>query len=283
MAAACVLFFEPVLPAQASDTFELEGARIELSLPTKPLSVSRAEIIAWITRGVRAVGGYYGSFPVKKLKIEVMSEGSRAIGLGQAFNGDLIRFRLGSQASQAAFLKDWSMTHEMLHLAFPDLDDEHTWMQEGMATYLEPIARERAGQLTKSEVMEEWKSRFPDGLPAAGDRGMNIASGYPRIYWGGAIFWHFADVEIRRRSHGKKSIDDVMRAVLGAGGTQNETWKVDRLLKIADQATGTQVLRELYEQTATRAYSPDLAKHWRSLEPAIVDAILAHSHDRPIH
>jgi hypothetical protein len=33
------------------------------------------------------------------------------------------------------------MTHEFVRTAFPDVADEHHWTEEGIATYVEPIAR----------------------------------------------------------------------------------------------------------------------------------------------
>ena len=44
------------------------------------------------------------------------------------------------------------LTHEMVHLAFPSVDDKHHWIEEGIATYVEPIARIQAGNL-KAEQM----------------------------------------------------------------------------------------------------------------------------------
>lgn len=40
------------------------------------------------------------------------------------------------------------MTHEMVHLAFPSVPDQHHWIEEGLATYVEPIARARASEIS---------------------------------------------------------------------------------------------------------------------------------------
>ena len=39
------------------------------------------------------------------------------------------------------------MTHEMVHLAFPSVAREHHWIEEGITTYVEPIARAETGEL----------------------------------------------------------------------------------------------------------------------------------------
>jgi hypothetical protein len=34
----------------------------------------------------------------------------------------------------------WAV-HEMTHLALPDVEEQHLWLAEGIAVYVEPIAR----------------------------------------------------------------------------------------------------------------------------------------------
>ena len=38
-------------------------------------------------------------------------------------------------------------THELVHVATPTVGPPHRWMEEGLATYLEPVVRARAGLL----------------------------------------------------------------------------------------------------------------------------------------
>jgi hypothetical protein len=40
------------------------------------------------------------------------------------------------------------MTHELVHTALASLPDDRRWMEEGNATYIEPIARTQAGELS---------------------------------------------------------------------------------------------------------------------------------------
>jgi hypothetical protein len=44
------------------------------------------------------------------------------------------------------------MTHELVHMAIASLADEHHWLEEGLATYVEPIARAQDGQLPAAKV-----------------------------------------------------------------------------------------------------------------------------------
>ncbi len=66
------------------------------------------------------------------------------------------------------------MTHELVHMAFPDIegdDREHHWIEEGMATYVEPIARCQIGTLKPERIWGEMARYMPQGLPREGDQG----------------------------------------------------------------------------------------------------------------
>ena len=58
------------------------------------------------------------------------------------------RIRIGEHTTQADLNDDWMMTHELVHTAFPSLPDDEHWMEEGLATYIEPLARVMIGDLT---------------------------------------------------------------------------------------------------------------------------------------
>ena len=93
------------------------------------------------------------------------------------------------------------MTHEMVHLAFPSVPDEHHWIEEGIATYVEPIARAQVGDLSPEIVWRELVDGLPKGLPAPGDHGLDNTHTWGRTYWGGALFCLMADIEIHRRTN----------------------------------------------------------------------------------
>jgi hypothetical protein len=51
------------------------------------------------------------------------------------------------------------MTHELVHMALTSLPDENHWLEEALATYVEPLARAQDGQLSASD----WKEML-DGM-----------------------------------------------------------------------------------------------------------------------
>jgi predicted metalloprotease with PDZ domain len=172
---------------------------------------------------------------------------------------------VGAQTSPADFRDDWILVHEMVHTALPDLEGPQHWLEEGLATYVEPIARRRAGLLTTEHVWTEWVREMPKGLPAEGDRGLDRTPTWGRTYWGGALFCLLADVEIRRRTNNARSLGDALRAVVAAGGSIAVSWPVSRVIEIGDAATGVPVLRELYDKMSVAPVGVDLEDLWKRL------------------
>lgn len=222
---------------------------------------------SWITDAATAVRTYYGRFPVQRLRILVQPhEGRGAItGTTYAYHIATIRVGVGRDSSHADLTNDWIMTHEMVHLAMPRFPDRQSWLEEGLATYVEPIARAQAGLLSEEKV---WGDMFDDmrkGLPLADDRGLDNTPTWGRTYWGGAMFYLLADVQIRERTANRLGLQDALRAIVAAGGSHLAAWDVDRTLAIGDRATGTTVLSDLYREMRDAPVSPNLEDLWRRL------------------
>jgi hypothetical protein len=160
------------------------------------------------------------------------------------------------------------MTHEMVHLAQPELDGRHAWMQEGMATYVEPIARVQGGQLDAAEIWRDMVRDMPRGLPAAGDRGLDNTHTWGRTYWGGAMFFLLADVGIREHTGNRAGLQQALRAMLDRRG---KPIGLRELFAIGDRTTGTNVLADLYDKMGSAAVTPDLEDLWRRLGVQRID------------
>jgi hypothetical protein len=153
----------------------------------------------------------------------------------------------------------------MVHLAFPQMEDEHHWIEEGLATYVEPLARAEIGELTPEYVWKETVEGMPNGLPAAGDQGLDKTHTWGRTYWGGALFCLLADVEIRERTHNRLGLREAMRGILSAGGNIQTRADIEYAFKTGDAAVGVPVLMELYTQMEGKPVTPDLDALWKKL------------------
>ncbi len=253
--------------AQSQGELEIGGGKIHIAFSTDPGEQLRSRIGDWISSSARAVTVYYGRFPVSRLEIRVRLFDGHGVRGGRTtgWDGAVISVGVGRLSSVSDFSTDWVLTHEMVHLAFPSVPDEHHWIEEGSATYVEPIARARAGGLTPEKVWGDLVDGLPQGLPKAGDRGLDFTPTWGRTYWGGALFCLLADVEIRKRTSNKKGLEDALRAILEAGGTIESDWSLDRAIRIGDKGTGVPVLQELYQKMKAAPAPADLDTLWKEL------------------
>jgi hypothetical protein len=254
--------------ASASAQIEMGGGRIDVAFESKGTGVQQTMILTWIKTAASAVTNYYGRYPVAHVLVRVQSIAGDRIESGRTFgtrDGGQITIAVGRSTTQAHFDADWLMTHEMVHLAFPNVPDRHHWIEEGLATYVEPIARVRIGRLGEEQVWADVVRDLPQGLPKQGDRGLDFTHTWGRTYWGGALFCLLADIEIRRRTANGKGLDDALRGILAAGGSIAVDWDLARALEAGDRATGVPVLQELYGRMRAAPSQVDLDHLWREL------------------
>jgi predicted metalloprotease with PDZ domain len=157
------------------------------------------------------------------------------------------------------------MVHEMVHLALPDMEQRYSWLSEGLAVYVEPIARVQAGDLIARDIWQAMMRDMPKGLPQAGDEGLDNTDTWGRKYWGGAMFCLLADIEIRKQTGNRLGLQDAMRGVIAAGGSHEVDWSIERILSTADKAIGIDVLTRLHNEMGPKPVTPDLAGLWSSL------------------
>lgn len=231
------------------------------------MALPEAKILDWVRTSAKAVATYYGRFPVKSVKlllVPVDGPGVRG-GTTWGYRGAAIRVLVGRDSGEDSLRRDWVLVHEMVHLALPDMDERYNWLSEGLAVYVEPVARAQAGDLSPKEIWLAMMRDMPKGLPQSGDAGLDNTDTWGRKYWGGAMFALFADVEIRKRSNNRLGLQDAMRGVIAVGGNHEQDWSIQRVLATADKAVGLDVLTSLHDQWGSKPVTPDLDRLWRDL------------------
>jgi hypothetical protein len=255
----------------ASRELKVGGGTLQVDFAAGSLDLSQDAILTHIRAAATAVATYYGRFPVERDRILVVPWPDRGgVGGGTTW-GDMAgfpamtRIHVGQHATADDLNDDWMMTHELVHTAFPSLPDDQHWMEEGLATYVEPIARVESGELKPRQIWRDMVRDMHKGEPAEGDRGLDNTHTWGRTYWGGALFCLVADVEIRRQTGNKKGLQDALRAIVAQGGTIDHEWPLDKALAIGDQATGTHLLTEQYAKWKDAPVTVDLDKLWAEL------------------
>lgn len=250
----------------AKTTVDVPGGRLAVAFAPGEFHLGKQKLLAWVERSARAIAVYFEGFPVKSARILLVpDDGTEAQG-GQAFcnAGAAVRLLVGQYITQAAIDDDWQLPHEMVHLSFPTIP-KATWLSEGLAVYVESIARAQAGDLTGEHIWGEFARMMPSGLPKKGDKGLDAAESQERVYWGGATFWLMADLEIRKRTGNRAGLQDALLGILAAGGTCEQVWSINRTLAAGDAATGQTVLSEMHAKWRATRMSPDLGALWRDL------------------
>ena len=255
-------------PNDMTSTLLIGGARIDVSIEQGNSVLPEADVIHWVQSAAESVAAYYGRFPVPHLTLRISSSGGRGARGGRTFareDGGLIVIRVGSNTTPSDFAEDWILTHEMVHLAFPSFAENQHWIEEGSATYVEPIARIHAGHWTAVQMWSELLRDMPKGLPKKGDEGLDHTHTWGRTYWGGALFCFVEDVEIRKQTRNKKGLEDALRGILEAGGDIRKDWELEDALRIGDKAVGVNVLQKLYAEMKDRPVQVDLPSIWKQL------------------
>jgi hypothetical protein len=258
------------IPVASSHELKIGGADLQVDFAPGQFDLGDGAILHHVQTAATAVTAYYGRFPVPRARVLIIPVADRAGVLqGTTWGGmggwpGFTRMRIGQHTTQADLDDDWMMTHELVHMALPSLPDDEHWMEEGLATYIEPLARVMTGDLEAKSVWHDMVRDMPKGEPQPGDEGLNHTHTWGRTYWGGAMFCLVADVNIRKETHNRQGLRDALRAIMYAGGIDHDE-DLAPALEIGDRSTGTHVLTRLYADWKDKPVTVDLDKLWSDL------------------
>jgi hypothetical protein len=266
MAALCNLA-HGACPEPVTAQWDLKGSTLCVLIDDAALSKRQALLRAWIDRSARIVADYYGQFPAPQVLIKLQGMDGAGVGGGRTSNesGLMIQVRVGRDATSEALSADWVLVHEMVHLALPEVGRTHNWLAEGLAIYVEGVARAQFGNREIADVWAEDRRSMPMGLPRAGEGGMDQTPSWGRTYWGGALYCLQAEVAIREQTANRTGLQTALRAILKETGGYGSERDIGEVLRIGDAATGTHVMYGLYQQIRGTPQSPDLDLLWTLL------------------
>jgi len=253
-------------PSSVSAQLHLGGSTICI-VTDDTLTKEQPLLRDWIDRSAHIVADYYGQFPAPLVVIRLRGMDGSGINGGRTTNdsGLMIQMRVGRETTRDQLAADWVLVHEMVHLALPEVGRTHDWLAEGLATYVEGVARAQYGNRAIADVWAEDRNSMPKGLPRAGEGGMDQSPSWARTYWGGALFCLQADVAIREQTANRVGLQTALRAILKETGGYGFDGNIGEVLRIGDSATGTHVLYGLYQQVRATPQSPDLEVLWTLL------------------
>ncbi len=244
------------------------GGCTTVTLPTgSPLRQS-PYLVPWVARAGLASAQITGTATARDAAITVVPLPSRGapVLFGMAGRGVVPSVLvLASEAPGPELVDDWTLVHELSHLAVPYVPSEDAWLSEGLATYYQEVLRARAGSQSPEAA---WRA-IDDGLRrGASDgtgrtlreesRAMHVSRAYVRVYWAGAAIALLLDVELRRRGLG--TLDDRIARVIAR---RDHRLGAEALLAALDDEHG--IVREIASRWLDTERFPETAEAYAAL------------------
>lgn len=241
---------------------------LRLAVLDGPLDVSREALRQWVRDSAAAVVRFWGRMPIASPVVTIVPvPGRDRVVFGKLLpaGGAGIALLVGEHATKESLYEDWILVHELFHMGSPSFVGEGKWLDEGLATYFEPLIRARAGWTNELAVWEEFAEYMPNGLRACEADGLEHVRDYAGVYWGGALIALLADAHVRERSDGQRGLEDGLRALLEAGGHASAVWKLSDAVATVDEALGAPVLATLARDHARRGTPTALESLFQTL------------------
>ena len=231
-----------------------------------------AEGIAdWVAATARQILLSYGRFPNPSPQIVVTPVGrsswssDRPVPFGRVVRngGESIELFVNENRRTRDYYGDWTATHEFTHLMMPYIRSRDRWISEGFASYYQNVLMARAGIYDEREAWQkihdglERGRRSRPGLSPSEASAERSRGATMKIYWSGAALAMLADIELRRRSDGRESLDTVLARLERCCLPSATTWSAGRLFAELDRLAGDPVFMPLYRRHADRRGFPD--------------------------
>lgn len=264
----------------ARQTLEVAGASFDVVTLARSHQATPEGLRRWLRAAIEGIALLHGKFPVPRVLIVVAPvPGSRGdpVSFGSTWygGGPHVILDVADVATDDDLVGEWVALHELLHTTMPSVAVEDAWLSEGFVTYYQEVLRARA---RFHSPVRSWQ------LIAEGyDRGRSVGTGaalakesatmrsnhtYWRVYWAGAAIAMRLDVELRRASGGKRSLDDVMRHWSRRAGEVEEV-SAASLVTDADALLGAPIFATSTAPLLASPKFPDVAPMWRWLGVSI--------------
>lgn len=197
----------------------------QVTLLDAPKRADDATLRRWVSSQLDTLSRFYGAWPspspapLHLVLAPVPSDEPGVFGTVLRRQAPSVLLLFGAEAT-AGFDDDWVALHELFHLGNPPIEGRFAWFIEGFTTYATELLRGRAGSRDEARVWGDLAQGLrtycqPERGVSLGQasRELRQVQNWQRVYWGGACLALRVDVAVRQRSGGKRSLDDVLRAL----------------------------------------------------------------------
>jgi predicted metalloprotease with PDZ domain len=255
-------------------------------------TADRAKFTGDLKKIVEAAAALMGELPYRQYTFLIIGPGGGGL---EHLNSTAVTLNPASLTNPEAY-KGWLsfIAHEYFHLfnvkairpiALGPFDYEHEnytnmlWVSEGITVYYEFILLNRAGLMTRDEVLERLGSTIANYENAPGrryqpatassfdtwtnffSRGEHSANTTISYYDIGAGLGLLLDLKIREASEGRSSLDDVMRTLYGTFYKEKKRGFTDREFREACERAAGAPLGEIFDDYAATVKDWDYARY----------------------
>ena len=233
-------------------------------------------IAHWIEATAADLASVFGHWPRNRWQVLIQGLPARSgdpIPWAQVNRGnpDRVTFYVDRTASFSELRANWTAFHEFSHLLIPYRGWGDMWFSEGLASYYQNLLQARAGLFDERELWNRLASGFergernhrPDLTLAELSPRMHENRSHMRVYWTGAWYFLKADLELRKRSEGLNSLDQVLSELNECCGERRlSAWQIARTL---DRISGESLFVPLFREISGSYEIPDYRETLREL------------------
>jgi hypothetical protein len=272
---------------------ELGGSELRIALLRPRGAIDSAAIIDWVHDTAGNVSLAYGRFPNPSPHVVVVPVGrggwqsDSPVPFGRVLRdgGETVELFIDERRPIEDFYDDWTATHEFSHLMLPFVRARHRWISEGFAQYYQNVLLTRGGQYDEQRAWQKLHDGFERGRKSRPDLSPNeaarqgVGAATMKIYWSGAIIALMADVELRKRSGGRESLDSALGQLQLCCLPSERSWSGTELFETLDGFVEEPVFMPLYREHADASGFPHFEAILESLGVTIRNGTVRLSND----
>lgn len=238
-----------VMMGTLEDLGELKLPHTSVHVVTLPAErrLSAQALRSWVRTAITAIDRFYGALTPRHVLVNLVPvPGSQDASLFGTVLRPLhpsVVIYFGADCERAENPDEWVAVHELFHIGNPWVTEKLPWLIEGFTTYYQDVLRARLGTMDRTAAWGDLWDGFrrlcqPEDGTSLREESIRLRYSfrYTRVYWGGACVAFLADVAIRERSHGQRSLDDVLRELRTR--SLREPLDEDEVLAALDEAAG---------------------------------------------
>jgi hypothetical protein len=163
---------------------------------------------SWLTKGVNATRATLGIYPTPLELYLYPRKSNQPVPWAHTRRDEKgsVHFYVDTRFGLKKFVDDWTMYHELAHMALPYLGPEYRWFSEGFASFMQYQIMHQAGVLKdtlesnyQEKISPHLRWFYSDLTAHSIAKRLMDNQQYPAAYWGGAYFFVYADKLLRQK------------------------------------------------------------------------------------